>query len=177
MLDGLFDSMQVAHQPLTRPYSGVREQRASLRSLTASFIRRYITDAISLKQPEESGQSCVTITPEFLIEVKILKQLTWEYVINAPGLTTQQYGQRKLIEDLFEILNDAISKSELGVFPPRFRELLEDTPRSSGSGAPSREVSRVISDYISGMTERQAIELHQRLIGASLGSVLDPFSS
>ena len=174
---GLVELMQVAHQPLTRPYSGIREQRASLRSLTAWLIRRYVTDAISLKEPEGSGQRCVTITPEFMTEVKLLKQLTWEYVINAPGLTTQQYGQRKLIEDLFEILNNAISKSELGVFPPRFRELLEDTPRSSGSGAPSRDVSRVISDYISGMTERQAIELHQRLTGASLGSVLDPFSS
>ena len=176
VLDGLFDSMQVAHQPLTRPYSGVREQRASLRSMTASLIRRYITDAISLSQSEGTGQRCVTITPEYLTEVQLLKQLTWEYVINAPGLTTQQYGQRKLIEDLFAILTDATSKSELGVFPPRFREHLEITLGSSGSEASSREVSRLIADYISGMTEREAIELHQRLTGASLGSVLDPLS-
>ena len=168
--------MRVAHQPLSRPYSGVREQRASLRSLTAWLIRRYITDAVSLNDPEGSGKRSVAITCELPTEVMLLKELTWEYVINAPGLTTQQYGQRRLIEDLFAILTDA-SKSELGVFPPRFRELLESTPRSSGSEASSREVSRVISDYISGMTEREAIELHQRLTGASLGSVLDPFSS
>ena len=173
---GLFDSMQVARQSLTRPYSGVREQRASLRSMTASLIRRYITDAISLSQSEGAGQRCVTITPEYLTEVQLLKQLTWEYVINAPGLTTQQYGQRKLIEDLFEILTDAASESELGVFPPRFRELIESALSSSGTGTSSREVSRLIADYISGMTEREAIELHQRLTGASLGSVLDPFS-
>jgi dGTPase len=90
-------------------------------------------------------------------------------VINAPALATQQYGQRKLIEDLFEILADAASTPDFGVFPPRFRELLE-------SGTSDREISRVVADYISGMTEREAIELHQRLTGASLGSVLDPFS-
>ncbi len=177
VLDDLLDAMDLVLQKLTRPYSGIREQRASLRSLTAWLIRRYITGAISLKDPEGSGQRCVTITPEFLTEVKVLKQLTWEYVINAPGLTTQQYGQRRLIEDLFAILSEAISKSEIGVFPPRFRELLEGTPCISGNGASSREVSRVIADYISGMTDRQAIELHQRLTGASLGSVLDPLSS
>ena len=111
------------------------------------------------------------------MEVKVLKQLTWEYVINAPALATQQYGQRKLIEDLFKILTDATSESEFGVFPPRFREHLESAPGNAGSNVSAREASRVVADYISGMTEREAIDLHQRLTGASLGSVLDPLSS
>ena len=169
-LDALVELMQMAHQPLTRPYTGVREQRASLRSLTASLIRRYITDAVSLKQPDDIGQRCVTITPEFLVQIDVLKQLTWEYVITAPALTTQQYGQRKLIDDLFNILTDAIAKGEYGIFSPRFREHLSESTVSD------RENKRIVADYISGMTEREAIELHQRLTGVSLGSVLDPFS-
>ena len=52
------------------------------------------------------------------------------------------------------------------MFPPRFSERLE-TDHSD------RHVTRIVSDYISGMTERQTIELHQRLTGASLGSVSD----
>ena len=173
----LADQLRNAFQQLTRPYSGLREQRASLRSLTAFLIRRYTTDAVSLQQPDSNGQRCVTITQEFLMEVKVLKQLTWEYVINAPALATQQYGQRKLIEDLFKILTDATSESEFGVFPPRFREHLESAPGNAGSNVSAREASRVVADYISGMTEREAIDLHQRLTGASLGSVLDPLSS
>ena len=39
-----------------------------------------------------------------------------------------------------------------------------------------REAARTVSDYISGMTEREAVELHRRLSGASLGSVLDPLA-
>ena len=173
---GLVDSVHVSFELLTRPYSGIREQRASLRSLTAWLIRRYITDAVSLEQPEGDGPYCVIVNPEFLMEVKILKQLTWEYVINAPALATQQYGQRRLIEDLFRILTDAISDAEFGVFPPRFAEYLEEPLSNMGGRDSDRETMRVVADYISGMTERQAIELHQRLTGVSLGSVLDPSS-
>ena len=79
-------------------------------------------------------------------------------------------GQSRLINDLFEILTDAASDSDFSVFPPRFSEHLEETEISD------RHVIRTVVDYISGMTERQAIELHQRLTGASLGSVLDLFS-
>ena len=102
------------------------------------------------------------------MEVKILKELTWEYVINNPALATQQYGQRKLIGELFEILADAALESDFSVFPPRFSEHLEEIGNSK------RQIARTVADYISGMTERQAIELHQRLTG--VGSVLDPFS-
>ena len=173
----LADQLRNAFQLLTRPYNGKREQRASLRSLTAFLIRRYITGAISLKQPEGNDRRCVSITREFLMEVKILKELTREYVINSPALATQQYGQRKLVEDLFQVLSSAASKSKFEIFPPRFAEFLEEYPSASGSRESSgREIARTVADYISSMTERQAIELHQRLTGASLGSVLDPFS-
>ena len=97
------------------------------------------------------------------------------YVIDAPALATQQYGQRKLIEDLFGVLTNAAYEKDFGVFPPRFGERLEDVLAESG-GVSDREAARTVSDYISGMTEREAAELHRRLSGASLGSVLDPLA-
>ncbi len=177
VFDGLTASMEVAHEQLLQPYTGVREQRASLRSLTASLIRRYITDAVSLQVPQSSEQSCVEIAPELQMEVDILKQLTWEYVITAPSLSTQQYGQRRLIRDLFSILSEAVSESNFDVFPPRYREFLDGTQRESENGETSLGSERIVADYIAGMTEREAIELHQRLTGRALGSVLDPLSS
>ncbi len=177
VFDSITVSIAVAHKQLLQPYTGIREQRASLRSLTASLIRRYITDAISLRVPQSTGQSCITIVPQLQTEVDILKQLTWEYVITAPSLSTQQYGQRRLIRDLFKTLKNAISESNFGVFPPRYREFLEDTHTNSASDNLARERTRIVSDYIAGMTEREAIELHQRLTGRALGSVLDPLSS
>ena len=176
VFEGLTEAMRVPLQPLNRPYSGVREQRASLRSLTASLISRYITRGISLRAPSASQQGGVAISPELESEVYILKQLTWEYVITAPSLATQQYGQRRLIEDLFRFLTDAITNSNLDVFPPRFQEHLQNAQSNSGDGVSDRDNTRIVADYISGMTERQAIALHGRLTGRVLGSVLDPLS-
>ena len=175
--DDLVDSMRLLCPLMARPYNGERQQRASLRTLTAWLIRRYVTDSILLQHPAENGGRRVSINDVFLKEVAILKQLTWVYVIEAPALATQQYGQRKLIEDLFGILADAASRNDFGVFPPRFGERLEDIlAESGGVSIPNREAARTVSDYISGMTEREAVELHRRLSGASLGSVLDPFA-
>ena len=169
--------IRVSFSQLTKPYRGGREQRASLRSLTAWLISRYAMGAVSLHHPTESGGRGVSVNDVFLKEVAILKQLTWVYVIDAPALATQQYGQRKLIEDLFGVLTDAASRNDFGVFPPRFGERLEDIlAESGGLSIPTREAARTVSDYISGMTEREAVELHRRLSGASLGSVLDPLA-
>ena len=167
--------IRVSFSPLTKPYRGGREQRASLRSMTAWLISRYAMGSVSLHHPTENGKVGVFINQVFLKEVAILKQLTWEYVIDSPALATQQYGQRKVIEDLFGILTDAASQNDFGVFPPRFAEGLEDVLAENG-GLSDREIARTVSDYISGMTEREAVELHRRLSGASLGSVLDPFA-
>ena len=178
-LKSVFDSwanlVLVSFNPMTKPYGGGREQRASLRSLTAWLISRYAMGSVSLHHPAETGGRVVSINDIFLKEVAILKQLTWEYVIDAPALATQQYGQRKVIEDLFDILTDAAARSDFGVFPPRFAEGLDDTLAENGD-LPDREITRTVSDYISGMTEREAVKLHRRLSGASLGSVLDPFA-
>ena len=165
--DELANRILLAHSYLVHPYTGARDQRADLRSLTASLIRRYVVeDAITLRDPAPPIHKSVTITREYELEVKILKQLTWQYVIENPALATQQYGQVRMIEELFEILHDSASDGQFNIFPPRFSERLEEDYSD-------RHITRTVADYISGMTERQTIELHQRLTGASPGSISD----
>jgi len=50
------------------------------------------------------------IDEDYRNEVWILKQLTWYYVIERPGLGTQQYGQKLIITQLFEVLTLAAAK-------------------------------------------------------------------
>lgn len=47
---------------------------------------------------------------------------------------------------------------------------------NSGTSSTSKlnEQVRLVIDVIAGMTEQQAVEVHHRLTGISLGSVLDP---
>ena len=170
---GLCNTLNHIFREFTQPYDDSREHRATLRSLTAFLINRYVTGSIKLRTPDEVGRRCVTIYREHSMEIRMLKELTWVYVINAPGLATQQHGQRRLIEDLFKILAEAAEESNFDMFPTRFSERMTEALDKVAGEERRREVARFVADYISGMTERQAIEIHSRLVGVSLGSVLD----
>ena len=164
--DNVSDMIRSGYESLTNPYEGISDQRAALRSLTANFIRRYVAErAISLRS-DPSNSTNLHIDPEIKREVEIIKQLTWDYVIYSPTLAAQQIGHRKIIEDLFRILSREGGASNFNVFPPGLREELE-MDRSEPAQA------RIVADYISGMGEGEAIQLHRRLTSADLESILD----
>src|SRR5262249_6383445 len=74
----------------TEPFFGSRRERALLRTTTASLIARYV-GAITLSSLE--NPKLVDINLIRKMEIKVLKELAWFYVINRPGLATQQHGQ------------------------------------------------------------------------------------
>ena len=153
--------------PTPEPYEGNRQQRANLRSMTAGLIGRYV-NAISLNVPAVQDVPFVQIRDYAKIEIFVFKQLTWHYVIDNVALASQQYGQRRIIRELFEIFADACESGQLDIFPPSHRELLEQT----GNGTKESRL-RIVADLLSGMTEQQAIAMHQRLTGVSLGTVMN----
>ncbi|MGA7219970.1 MAG: hypothetical protein WBX38_16765, partial [Candidatus Sulfotelmatobacter sp.] len=63
--------------------------------------------AIELQKPSDKSQPFVKILRSKKLEVRMLKALTWFYVIYNPALATQQFGQRKIIRELFQILGNA----------------------------------------------------------------------
>jgi len=71
-----------------------------------------------------------------------------------------------MIRTLFGIFNEAAKTLDLGIFPYAYRDLLEE----AGNNATLR--TRLVCDYISGMTEHQAVDTHQRLMGVSRHSAL-----
>jgi dGTPase len=152
--------------PLNEPYNDSLRQRSVLRSVTAGMVGRYV-QAVRLTNPEENGGKRVQIDSIAVMEVTMLKQLTWHYVIDNPALDTQQYGQRRVIRELFNIY-DAESRNQLGwrIFPVSVQEQL-------GAVSTNEERVRIITDLIASMTEQQALNMHLRLTGISLGSVLD----
>lgn len=157
---------------VVEPYGGTSLQRSALRSLTADLIARYVR-AISLAEPATDLDPRVSIHPGAHAEVKMLKQLTWHYVIHNPALAAQQRGKRKVIRDLFEIFDTAAQSAkpqDIAIFPVRYRESLRGVV--AGVGAEQAR-ARIAADLIADMTERQALDMHQRLTGNSLGSVMD----
>ena len=153
--------------PVTEPYEGTSQQRARLRSMTAGLIGRYVR-AIHLQVPSEASARRVWIENQAEVEIFVLKQLTWHYVINNAALAAQQYGQRHIIRQLFQIFDDAAESKKWDIFPVSFRERLEIL-----TDGIREERIRTIADLLSGMTEQQVVAIHQRLTGASLGTVMD----
>jgi dGTPase len=146
---------------LIDPYRGGRRDRTNLRYQTSYLIGRFVNAAT------RNGET-LDISREELAEVAVLKELAWFYVITDPSLSTIQRGQERVIDDLHNIFVEAAAdpKGGANLFPLAQRELLERIRIPN-------EARRVATDFVAGLTEAMAYELHHRLTGVSSGSILD----
>jgi dGTPase len=145
-------------------FSDTRSQRGFLRDMTSILVGRYI-DGIGLKEPKNKTDRRVEISQPLQREMRMLQELTWHYVINNPNLATQQHGYKIVIKGLFDSLLAAINDENWAVFPPGMSELITDND-TTGQNV------RTVADFIASMSEPQAVELYQRLMGISMGSFL-----
>jgi len=168
----LFKRFQESIAPLfpNEQFEGKRQQRAILRTFTSALIGRYV-DAIHLREPTAGNPRAVMIDPEIELEVNLLKELTWVYVIRNPALATQQWGQKRLIKWLFDTFREAAEEQEPNVFPLSARDQLLKL-RSEGKDDDASR-TRLVVDLIASMTETQALETYQKLTGLMPGSGLD----
>jgi len=114
----------------------------------------------------EKSKSVVWIDEKSEHSVRILKQITRDYLIDHPSLAAQQEGQKRIIEDLFRMIyRDGDDR------PPRYLpkrlQYLWDKDIYAGR-------ARAAADCIGSLTEAECIGLHNRLHGSFSGSVLDP---
>jgi dGTPase len=158
----------IASMPVREPFVPERRQRAKLRQTTATLIRDYV-QSVRLSVNRDSDGQCVLVGRDRRMEISMLKELTWTYVIDNPGLATQQHGQRYVVRELFDIFAAAADKDRLSIFPASAREQLE---QHRGDRAARL---RAVCDLIAGLTEREAIDLFQRLRGVQFGSILDRY--
>jgi dGTPase len=155
------------------PYRRTRRDRARLWAFRAAFIRR----AWNATRLSQQKSPTLQIDPGFRLQVKVLKQLNWQYAVTNPALAGQQYGQRRIVRDLFEILERAAftaNRDKWLIFPTPEREALESLMSDYGGNPPDELRYRIVADAVAGMTDRQAHLYHQRLTGTSAGSVGDP---
>lgn len=143
-------------------YEGNRNQRRQLRNLTSMLIGYYV-NSLSLL-PKESEIS-VSISSESFVEVMLLKHISRRYVIGLPALHAQQYGQKRVIRQLFRFFKNDVKTGQEKYLPARFRYIWDEV-----DGSPARKAA----DCIALLTEGEAYHLSQRLSGYESGSVLDP---
>ncbi len=145
-----------------------------LYDFVSSNIHRFVS-ATRLIEPPDSGEA-VWYPEDVAIEVFLLKQLLWLYVIENPALAAHRLGQRRAIRTLFQEFHEAASHQRWPLFPAlyrdRARKLFED--RQVSGEILARDRTRLVADTIASMTDKQALLVYQRFTGVSLTSVLDP---
>lgn len=155
------------------PFTGATRQRAGLRSLTSNLVARYMV-GIALQVPPTDNEPRVRIESQHQHELKLLKELVWQYVILNPNLATQQHGQKVVIQQLFQAYLSAARDRDYSIFPTKARDDLALVSEETHD-AKDLDVARirVVVDLIASMTEEQAIRLFRRVSGSALGSITD----
>lgn len=155
-----------------RAYTGSDEDRRTLHQQTNGLIDAFF----SAVRVSATGKLVIDITIRH--EVMLLKQLTWQYVVNSPALATLQQGQTHIVETLFERLSEWLRTEQLVHRLPtrlqRIREAVRKDDSITGTlGTREAIAARTAADYIAGLTEEQAIDLYRRLYGLSTRSILE----
>ena len=167
-LEEVFDNLLIfTGFQFEQHYEGSKEDHANLRMFSSRLINRFI-NALTLESSPSPHPKTVRRESLAECEVAILKQLTWCYVIEAPSLAIQHQAQRKIIKRLARIfLAETARKNPSGILPIFFRDQLRASELSEN------DKKRTAIDLVSSMTERQAVDLYQRLEGISIPSGFD----
>jgi dGTPase len=150
--------------PLDRRYDGTRKQRTALWQFSTVLISRYV-EAIKLVEPSPDATGVVQIELYAQDEIRMLKELTWHYVILNNEVATVQFGQRQAVRTVFETMMKASENEKTwNLFPPLYQEELGEA-RNDG-----RLKKRIVVDYVASMTEHELARIYIALTGKSLGT-------
>lgn len=155
-------------------YSGSRRDRENLHGFASQLIR----DAI--EQVNIVDEGILAPAHEQVAVIEMFKMLTWYYVLEGVPLSSVRRGQVRLVRELFRDLiawvQECYDTPAQRSLPARLVNYLEVSTKratTSQSYTDAQKISRAVTDYISSLTESQAVELEARLSGKSLGSMLE----
>ncbi|MCH7903693.1 MAG: dNTP triphosphohydrolase [Armatimonadetes bacterium] len=144
-------------------FNGGASHRARMRQLSSYLISMFILKSTKLVDPSENNGDFLAIDERARLKVALLKKLVWHFVIEDQALAAQQVGQRQCLKKILAATWVDMKRERQIILPLSHRELLE-------SGSPP---GRVLADFLSNLTERQALALYRRLVGLQEGSIMD----
>jgi dGTPase len=113
---------------------------------------------------DHPSQSQVRLNFETFKMVEVLKNLVYQSLIMSPMLKVTEYRGKKIIHDIF----DAIAKDDgYLLMPSDFQKLYFELTEPD-------EKKRIICDFISGMTDRYAMQFYNRLFGSVAETIYAP---
>lgn len=154
---------------LSQIYHNASKQLANDGYLRADFTSKLVGEFIRGIQFEYDTQnpslSKVFLDSGIRLKVEVLKTYTYESQILSPRLKVAEFRGKEIVREIFKV----ISEDE------GWRLMPYDYQRLFHYFSSTNEKMRVICDFISGMTDRYAIEFYGRLKSESPETIFKPF--
>ena len=141
-----------------------REELCSLRNLSSDLIKRFRD---SLVVQNRNGTYELLLRPEQQAEIWILKRIANHYIHSSALVVNKQAGQVAALKNCTRRILDRVNKRDFTPLPEPYRTYLsrpEDSPFLYDSKCENNRF-RIVSDYISGLTDDQLISLHKMTNG------------
>ena len=152
-VDARYPSLEPArrqHEALRRFFGVLVEDVIATSRAIASEIA-----AESASDVRQAGRPLVQFSPALWADLKLVRAFLFERMYRAPTVVIMRARASLIVEGLFE---GYLATPEL--LPEEWHEALNDALGDRTATA------RIVSDYLSGMTDRFATQEYQRLIGA-----------
>ena len=153
--------------------SNYGQRKINRKKLTSFLIGRYIKSTgreIRGDLIDEKGSQRymykLRVPPKHKVEVALINKLIMEFVIGSPQIRTLEEKGKHIIKSLFEKFME--DKRAEYLFPEDWQERLLEVDCDC-----ERCKARVVSDYISGMTDWFAQKTYARLFLPNQGSIYD----
>jgi dGTPase len=138
-------------------YDRTREARAELKNFTARVIGELI-DAVSGtgKFTKPSG--------DVARRIEVLKGMAWQWMIQRSDIETYQYGQRRLVERIFDGYWD---RPDMLPRREEWDALRKDAKANGDLDDDPPGKARLICDHIAGMTDGYARQVYDQMYRAT----------
>jgi dGTPase len=131
--------------------------------LTSKLVETAI-GAVTIQPDDEApALSKVRMNDEAATRVSLLKNLTFELLVNTSRMRVVEHRGEQIVSTLFKVLKRG---SNYRLMPHDYAFWYEQAPASAKP--------RVIADFIAGMTDRYAIEFYGRLTSKDFRSMFQP---
>ncbi|WP_281825737.1 deoxyguanosinetriphosphate triphosphohydrolase [Jannaschia rubra] len=102
-----------------------------------------------------AGRMMVQFSPALWSDLRVIRGFLFERMYRAPAVVEMRRQVTQVLDELFPWL-----MAHTGDLPKQWRKDVEEA-------ATEEELARIVCDYIAGMTDRFALQSHDRLIGGA----------
>ena len=142
------DKYRRRHEALRRFFGVLVEDVINVSRANLAFF-----DPKTCAEVRGAGQMMVQFSPSLWADLKVVRKFLFTQMYRAPSVVRMRTTVTQVVENLFPLFMEEPSH-----LPEQWRI---DVAAADGEVA----LARIVSDYISGMTDRFAIETHGRLVG------------